>query len=164
MTDSQTTPETTSTKKSRRLYLWMYGLTSVMVIVAIAPLWVRYQRQNSVIERLFELSASIQVEPMGPQWLREAAYHNHMMGFYTVTLILSESKLFNDESMNDIQGLTELKTLWIKRAEITDSGLVHLKHLTNLRHLNLKGTQVTESGVKDLQAALPNCEIAWSGP
>lgn len=170
------------------MYLWLFGLTLVVVVVAIAPFWVRYQRQNAVIERLFESMASIQIEPVGPEWLQKAAYRNHMTGFYTVTLVLSERSLFTDETLKDIRIFTKLKSLWIPNAQVTDSGLahlqgmdkledvwldhtqvtdsglLHLRGMTSLRHLTLNGTQVTEAGVNDLQTALPNCKIVWSNP
>ena len=47
----------------------------------------------------------------------------------------------------------------LRDTQVTDSGLVHLKGLTNLEQLKLSGTQVTDAGVKELQKALPNCEI-----
>lgn len=188
MTVSESTPEPPSAKKSRRLYLWLFGLTLVVVVVAIAPFWVRYQRQNAVIEQLFESMATIQIEPVGPRWLQQVAYRNHMLGFYTVTLVLSERSQFTDETLKDIRVFTQLKSLWISSTQVTDSGLVHLKSmdkledvrlyhtqvtdngllhlrgLTSLRRLTLNATQVTEAGVNELQTALPNCKIVWSNP
>jgi hypothetical protein len=45
------------------------------------------------------------------------------------------------------------------RTQITDAALVHLKGLTNLKGLYIRYTRITDEGVKNLQEALPNCEI-----
>jgi hypothetical protein len=42
---------------------------------------------------------------------------------------------------------------------ITDAGLVHLAGLTNLKTLYLFRTQITDAGVAELKKSLPNCEI-----
>jgi hypothetical protein len=43
--------------------------------------------------------------------------------------------------------------------KVTDACLVHLSELKNLRILFLDGTMVTEKGERELQKALPNCEV-----
>jgi hypothetical protein len=42
---------------------------------------------------------------------------------------------------------------------VTDEGLKELAPLKNLTILDLLGTAVTDAGVKELQKALPKCEI-----
>ena len=64
-----------------------------------------------------------------------------------------------DAGLEHLEGLTNLQKLWLEGAQVTDAGLVHLKGLTNLRELHLRDAQVTDAGVKDLQEALPDCEI-----
>ncbi|MBT4867125.1 MAG: hypothetical protein HON53_18630 [Planctomycetaceae bacterium] len=54
-----------------------------------------------------------------------------------------------------------MKWLELNNTRVTDGGLEHLNGLTNLRFLALKHTRVTEEGVKELKAALPQCEIQW---
>jgi Leucine-rich repeat (LRR) protein len=65
----------------------------------------------------------------------------------------------SDTGLVHLKGLTKLQSLSLFRTEVTDAGLVHLKGLTKLQSLNLSDTKVTDAGVKDLQAALPKCEI-----
>jgi hypothetical protein len=43
---------------------------------------------------------------------------------------------------------------------INDDGLEYLKGLKNLRVLLIRWTKVTDAGVEKLQQALPNCRIA----
>jgi hypothetical protein len=44
------------------------------------------------------------------------------------------------------------------------AGLVHLKALTQLQCLSVRNTKVTAAGVKELQQALPKCEIIFRLP
>ena len=64
-----------------------------------------------------------------------------------------------DAGLVHLKGLTTLEVLWLDGSPITDAGLANLKGLTRLGTLMLKDTQVTDKGVKQLQEALPNCEI-----
>jgi hypothetical protein len=57
--------------------------------------------------------------------------------------------------------MNKLQRLSLVLTSISDAGLRHLKSLKALRHLDLLGTHVSSDGVKDLQGALPNCQIAW---
>ena len=58
-----------------------------------------------------------------------------------------------------LEGLTNLKKLYLWDTQVTDAGLVHLVGLTNLKWLYLYGTQVTDAGLAELRKALPNCDI-----
>ena len=55
--------------------------------------------------------------------------------------------------------LTCCAGLYLNNTQVTNAGLVHLKGLSNLQTLFLNDTQITDEGVKQLQQALPNCEI-----
>ncbi len=65
--------------------------------------------------------------------------------------------------LEHLQGLTQLRSLSISNPKVTDEGLVYLKGLTSLETLNLTGTGVTEKGVQELQKALPDCTITFTG-
>jgi hypothetical protein len=65
----------------------------------------------------------------------------------------------SDGGLEHLRGLTNLQSLDLLRTNVTDVGLVHLKALANLHFLNLNFTKVTDQGVKNLQQALPKCEI-----
>jgi len=47
---------------------------------------------------------------------------------------------------------------------VTDAGLKELSDLKQLTFLQLGETKVTAAGVKELQAALPHCQIQAPGP
>jgi internalin A len=90
-----------------------------------------------------------------------------------------------DAGLANLEGLSELRFLWLGYSGITDQGLIHLAHLTNLEELhvgvyksqfkdaglvhlsglkNLKKltlvrTGVTDGAIGELKKALPRCTI-----
>jgi Leucine-rich repeat (LRR) protein len=64
-----------------------------------------------------------------------------------------------DSDLIYIKNLRHLKELIIVSPHITDACVEHLLGLNGLRILYLYDTQITERGSKQLQEALPTCEI-----
>ena len=62
-------------------------------------------------------------------------------------------------SLAHLGRLSQLRSLTLENAAITDAGPGHLKALTHLEALNLKGTKITEVAIRDLQKALPKLKI-----
>lgn len=58
-------------------------------------------------------------------------------------------------------GAAQLVNLNLCNTQISDDGLKHLSGLKNCESLWLRYAQVTEEGVKELQKALPDCEIQF---
>ena len=81
---------------------------------------------------------------------------------------LKELYLFSaavtDAGLINLRGLNRLRKLHICRTPITDAGLKHLKVLTQLEDLDLVETRVTDDGVRNLRRALPKCKIEWTPP
>jgi hypothetical protein len=73
-----------------------------------------------------------------------------------------------DDDMVYLEPLTELISVDLSGAPITDAGLAHLKGLKNLYQVNLANTGVTDKGIEDLRRALPGASIGkrvlWSPP
>ena len=65
----------------------------------------------------------------------------------------------NDASLVDLKDMSSLEWLDLGFTAVTDGGLVHLRGFSELKVLRLDGTPVTNEGIKELQQALPNCEI-----
>ncbi|HEV2970766.1 MAG TPA: hypothetical protein VGY55_12415 [Pirellulales bacterium] len=65
-----------------------------------------------------------------------------------------------DADLENLKEMHHLKELSLNATKVTDAGLTKLKGLTHLESLGLGLTKVTDAGVKDLQTALPNCNIA----
>jgi hypothetical protein len=62
--------------------------------------------------------------------------------------------------MKTVASFKNLTYLEITDTKVTDTGLKELATLKRLGQLYLtRGQKVTESGVKELQNALPNCNI-----
>ncbi len=69
------------------------------------------------------------------------------------------STSIRDEELARLQHFTSLQYLELGGTRISDAGIKHLKRMHQLRELSLWNTRVTDAGVRDLQAALPHCEI-----
>ena len=65
----------------------------------------------------------------------------------------------NDAELEQLQRLTQLRSLYLDSTRVTDAGLENLRGLTRLQTADLRNTQVTEAGLTRLQKALPNCKI-----
>ncbi len=84
----------------------------------------------------------------------------HLQGLTNLEALFLSGSQITDSGLAHLDGLTNLKRLDLNYTQISDAGLVHLRGLTQLEGLLLDGTQVTDEAVKNLQQALPNCEIA----
>jgi Leucine-rich repeat (LRR) protein len=88
-----------------------------------------------------------------------AAGLQHLKGLSQLEwLDLSEMKI-TDAGLVNLRELAQLDFLDLGNTQVTDAGLANLKGLTRLKQVNLSGVRVTDAGIKDLQKALPNCEI-----
>ena len=86
----------------------------------------------------------------------------HLRGLNNLITLELWNTQVTDAGLEHLKGLTKLRSLSLPSGDqITDAGLEHLKNLTQLEHLDLRGTDVTDAGCKDLQKALPNCNITW---
>ena len=59
-------------------------------------------------------------------------------------VFLSHRPAFNDTSLQRLQGLGELRILWLDGTPLTDAGLEHLRSLPHLEGLRLSETHVTD--------------------
>jgi hypothetical protein len=64
----------------------------------------------------------------------------------------------DDAALAQLPVLPSLEELWIEKSDkVTDA----IKRLTHLKLLSLYNTKVSSAGVRELERALPNCQIAW---
>jgi hypothetical protein len=84
----------------------------------------------------------------------------HLEGLSELRTLWVYETQFTDAGLVHLRGLRRLQTLVLSDTQITDAGLVHLQGLSQLHLLRLDGTRVTAKGVKELQKALPNCKIS----
>jgi hypothetical protein len=83
----------------------------------------------------------------------------HVKGMTRLETLTVQNTHVTDVGLEHLEGLAKLQTLDLAGTNVTDAGLIHLRRLTKLQTLDLALTKVTRAGVKDLQKALPNCEI-----
>lgn len=75
----------------------------------------------------------------------------------------TQGNSLTDAALTHMQAFTQLERLELIGQPITDAGLIRLAKLQNLKTLDLNCcTNLTEPAVRNLRAALPNCEIRWS--
>ena len=154
------------------------------LVVALVCSWLtvrmeRGRRQRQAVAALQKRGAYVSYRPKrpGPDWLE------HLVGLDFLSNVVGVGhNRFNplsDADMVHVKDLAALESLdlglyqretrnwrstWSvldmrKGRGITDAGLAQLRGLTNLHHLNLTCSRVTDEGVKNLQEALPDCEI-----
>jgi len=118
--------------------------------------------------------------PSGPAWLRKLLGNDFFSDAIAVEAFvgnIGDADLANvkelphlrilevedcavtDAGLANLKGLAELQSLNLRGTGVTDAGIIQIKQLTRLDVLALDNTKVTEKGVKELQAALPNCQI-----
>lgn len=84
---------------------------------------------------------------------------DHFRGLTQLKMLNLADSSVTDAGLRQLKTLSQLYSLNLASTQITDAGLAPLKELKQLQILSLRNTQVTEDGVKELQRALPNCEI-----
>jgi uncharacterized protein (TIGR03067 family) len=73
-------------------------------------------------------------------------------------LHLRRSKV-TDAGLASLEGSNNIECLDLEGTAITDVGLNHLRNMTQLVHLNLTDTKVTEAGVASLRKSLPHLRV-----
>lgn len=75
-------------------------------------------------------------------------------------LILSHTGITND-ALKHLSLFTGLKELNLDNTNVDDGGVEYLEVLENLKLLELRGTAISEQKRKELEEALPECNIIW---
>jgi hypothetical protein len=64
-----------------------------------------------------------------------------------------------DAGLKEVVTLKHLEKLYLVGAKVTDAGLKNLVNLKQLKELNVSDTMVTVAGQRELQKALPTCDV-----
>jgi hypothetical protein len=67
----------------------------------------------------------------------------------------------DDKGVESLKKLSQLEELSMDTTGITDEGAKLLATMKSLKRLNIYHTFVTEKAMKELQAALPDCNIVY---
>jgi Leucine-rich repeat (LRR) protein len=86
----------------------------------------------------------------GPVWKGTEADLKYLQGLTNLKSLYIEWSPLTDAGLQHLKRLRTLKILSIRNAKITDKGLGQLKGLTGLRELHLSGTLTTAAGLNRL--------------
>ena len=59
--------------------------------------------------------------------------------------------ILDDAALECLEGLPQLRELYLSHTDVTDAGLEHLKGLRQLRELHVHSTGVTDAGLEQLK-------------
>jgi hypothetical protein len=93
--------------------------------------------------------------------LNDAALAEIISAHPEIETLNASCREVTDASATAIASVTEIRTLVLNTASISDETLKRLTGLKWLKALQVKETRVTAAGVEQLQQALPDCTITW---
>ena len=102
------------------------------------------RKANGRVE--YDYDRSKKREPPRPAWLVKLLGVDFFTDVHSVTL----SRSADDQSMNHVKPLTNIRELSLRNTKVTDAGLEQLEGLTPLQKLDLNGTQITDAGLGHL--------------
>jgi internalin A len=155
-----------------KLRWYQYRLRSLFILttlVAIACSWLAVTMQNqrkqkAVAEVLRKAGAEVTTEPT---WLGTLVRDDTLV---RVSFVGWRAKLDTDAEMVHLQGLDQLKSLYLYGTHASDAGLMHLHGLSQLKELILDYTEVTDAGLGHLRElkqlewlALDNTKVTDAG-
>ncbi len=161
-----------------RRRLFQFSLRTLLVLTVIVSLgmgWLMKERRRIAARREALIEAGWEWDnfPKQPGWHRMLYGDDEPAFVYSLGIGDSNA---TDAELVHLTGLTQLKNLSLRKAQITDAGLtrlkglgltqlimlhldntpitdaglVHLTGLTQLRHLGLNNTQITDAGLVHL--------------
>jgi hypothetical protein len=136
-----------------KLRWFQYRLRSLFILttlVAIACSWAAVEMQNqrkqgAAAEVIKKAGGLVKAEPT---WLGKLLRDDSLV---RVTLVNFSRQPSTDDVLVHLQGLRQLRGLWLGNTQVTDAGLVHLQGLSQLQSLGLDDAQVTDAGLVHLR-------------
>ena len=139
----------------RRFQYSLRSLLLLTLLVSIGMSWVATMMQR--VKRQREVARAI--EKLGGRVWWDVALRQEAGFLSEVTYVDMNGEQVRDEALQNLSKLPRLARLNLNNSDITDSQLRYLKGLAQLRLLELEAPRVTDEAVKELQQALPNCQI-----
>ena len=105
-------------------------------------------------EALFAAGFIWEMTPYRP--LEQPTWRDWLLGddwprFATALVLRDGARPLSDDTLAQLQGLTQLKKIDIGRSGVTDAGLANLRGLTGLEQLVLGGNPITDAGLVHLR-------------
>ena len=86
-----------------------------------------------------------------PEWLRNLMGTDFFAAVISVSIGFPSNIRVTNDDLAYLESLTTLQVLMIDSEKVTDAGLIHLNGLTQLRELYVSGRRVTDDGLKQLR-------------
>lgn len=132
----------------------------LFVAVPTFAFWLRFHREEVAIAEIRRLGGRVQMESTPPTWL-DRLFGNGQRHLFDRAVEVSLSKgVADDETLSYVGDLSQLESLWLENANISDAGLVHLASLSELRSLSFNDTPVTDVGLRSLHR-MPHLRELW---
>ncbi|QEG21998.1 hypothetical protein [Mariniblastus fucicola] len=165
-----------------------FNLKFLLAVTAVLALWVgwtgsRAGSQASAVAKIVQGGGTVQYDAPLEGVTKEIGKVTGNDYFQTVVIVRAEGSQFDDSITEPIGRLSNLQSLSLLNASVTDAGIEHLtscgelKHLDlmhtlvsddcisslmglqNLNYVNLEGSRVTKKGAQSLQALRPGLEV-----
>ncbi|MBS0264392.1 MAG: hypothetical protein JSS02_20825 [Planctomycetes bacterium] len=121
----------------------------ILAIISPYSGWfaLRGYRQLAAIQAIEKRGGFVLQVPLGPPWLRDFLGEDRMRMFDKIFHVT----VYENDSLQHLNGLTNLESLSLYGSEVTDTGMMHLRGLTTLKSLSVNCTQVTDAGMRHLR-------------
>jgi hypothetical protein len=164
--------------RKRIRVLVLGGLISTVVATPMLAAWalwyLPYGRQMLAASTFEKLGGKVEIDPNGPQWLRNLFGDRFAADVVEVQLYNCDQVTDNDlcrlsvlrnlkffglvnaprvthAGLLPLEKLQGLEKLYLVAAPVTDRGLEKLKQLSGLRDLVIQGLEVTDAGIAELE-------------
>ena len=143
----------TSPNRSRpRRFRLLFTLTLALLLTGlIAPVALPAYQQHQVVAEIEQWGGHVELEPGGPQWLRDLLGQRLGRCLDEVRSVDLRGTPISDADLAWLARLPNLRQLSLDTTAVTDAGLARLERLRQLEVLSLAGTQVTDAGLEHLQ-------------
>lgn len=175
-----TTAPTTTPKPKRRWLQFSLRTMLVLVLVVSVPLgWFAREVQRVRVQRkaataIQELGGSVRYSPVSSAGVRAAVVSlGKLFGAdmsRVVTGVVLNGTQISDAGLAHLQGLPQLRTLFLDNTQVSDAGLAHLRGLPQLKGLRLASTKISDTGLVHLRGLtqlggldLANTQISDAG-
>ncbi|MEK6246539.1 MAG: hypothetical protein N2C12_00055, partial [Planctomycetales bacterium] len=153
---------TTPTRKLGWRRLLRFRLLSLLVLVTVVAVWLGWwshkaRQQREAVAAINKVGGQVaydfqreglETPRHWPEWLVDWLGVDY---FSNVTSLHLGNAQITDEGLKHLEGLQALKGLSLNNTQVTDKGLKHLDGLQTLKWLRLGSTRVTDAGMKHLE-------------
>jgi hypothetical protein len=139
----------------RRFQYSLRSLLLLTLLVSVGMSWFATTAQRTKRER----KAAQAIQRLGGRIWWDVFFRHQTNFLSEVNYVDFAGEKVTDEALQNLSELKHLLRLNLNNTDVTESQLQYLKGLTQLKWLQLAAPSVRNEAVKELQQALPNCQI-----